>query len=136
MNQDKLNELQSKLDIVSVISSYIPLSKKGRNYFGVCPFHDDHTPSLSVSPEKQIYKCFVCGEGGNVFDFVKNYEHVSFLEAVNILANNIGFDIGSTYVKKENNINQKYYEIMDIANSYYQNNLSSREGTKAREYFV
>ena len=133
MNQDKLNELQNKLDIVTVISNYIPLTKKGRNYFGVCPFHDDHKPSLSVSPDKQIYKCFVCGEGGNSFDFVKNYEHVSFIEAVNILAKTVGMDMGITS-KQEDDKYQKYYEIMDIANKFYQNNLVSMEGVKAREY--
>ena len=94
MNNDLVNEIRSKLDIVNVISSYISLEKKGRNYFGLCPFHDDHTPSLSVSPEKQIYKCFVCGESGNVFNFVMNYEHISFPEAVNNLSKSIGMDSG------------------------------------------
>ena len=79
MNNAIIDEIRNKLDIVNVISSYISLEKKGRNYFGLCPFHDDHTPSLSVSPEKQIYKCFVCGESGNVFNFVMNYEHISLL---------------------------------------------------------
>ena len=132
MNNDLINELRNKLNIVDVISSYIPLTKKGRNYFGLCPFHDDHSPSLSVSSEKQIYKCFVCGESGNVFNFVMNYEHISFLEAVKKLADEIGMDIGiqNTHVDK----NQKYYEIMDIANKYFQNNLLSKEGARARDY--
>ncbi len=133
MDQDKITELRNKLNIVDVISSYIPLTKKGRNYFGICPFHDDHNPSLSVSSEKQIYKCFVCGESGNVFNFVMNYEHISFPEAVNNLAKSIGMDMGIT-IKHENNVNTKYYEIMDIANKFYQNNLLSKEGAKAREY--
>ena len=109
MNQEKLNELQHKLDIVDVISTYIPLTKKGRNYFGLCPFHDDHTPSLSVSSEKQIYKCFVCGEGGNVFDFVKNYEHISFIDAVTTLAKTVGIDMG-LHEKSKPDINNKYYD--------------------------
>lgn len=133
MDQDKITELRNKLNIVDVISSYIPLTKKGRNYFGICPFHDDHNPSLSVSSEKQIYKCFVCGESGNVFNFVMNYEHISFPEAVNNLASSIGMDMGIT-IKHEENKNTKYYEIMDIANKFYQNNLLSKEGAKAREY--
>lgn len=133
MDNDKINELRNKLNIVDVISSYIPLTKKGRNYFGLCPFHDDHTPSLSVSPDKQIYKCFVCGESGNVFNFVMNFEHISFPEAINNLAKSIGMDMGIT-IKKENNSNNKYYDIMDIANKFYQNNLLSKEGAKAREY--
>ena len=133
MDQDKITELRSKLNIVDVISSYIPLTKKGRNYFGLCPFHDDHSPSLSVSPDKQIYKCFVCGESGNVFNFVMNYEHISFPEAVNNLAKSVGMDLGIT-VKSDNSINNKYYDIMEIANKYYQNNLFSKEGEKARKY--
>ena len=133
MDQDKITELRNKLNIVDVISSYIPLTKKGRNYFGLCPFHDDHSPSLSVSQEKQIYKCFVCGESGNVFNFVMNYEHISFPEAVNTLAKTIGMDMGIT-IKKENTSYTKYYDIMDIANKYYQNNLFSKEGEKARIY--
>jgi len=134
MNQDLINEIRSKLNIVDVISSYIPLTKKGRNYFGLCPFHDDHTPSLSVSSEKQIYKCFVCGESGNVFNFVMNYEHITFPDAVEKLANTIGIDIGI----KEKHIdkNQKYYEIMDVANKYFQNNLLSKDGLRAREYLI
>ncbi len=135
MDNDKITELRNSLNIVDVISSYIPLTKKGRNYFGLCPFHDDHSPSLSVSEEKQIYKCFVCGESGNVFNFVMNYEHISFPEAINNLAHSIGMDLGIT-VKKEANSNDKYYEIMDIANKFYQNNLLSKEGAKAREYLT
>ena len=133
MNQDLLRELQSKLDIVDVISESIPLSKKGRNYFGLCPFHDDHSPSFCVSREKQIYKCFVCGEAGNVFEFVKNYEHISFNEAVSKLASKVGMDLGIT-IKREPDVNSKYYEIMEIANKFFQNNLLSKEGAMAREY--
>ena len=77
-----INEIKNKVDIVEVISSYVPLSMRGKNYFGVCPFHDDHSPSMSVSKEKQIYTCFSCGATGNVFHFIQNFEHISFLEAV------------------------------------------------------
>lgn len=133
MNQDKLNELKSKLNIVDVIGSYVPLTKKGKNYLGICPFHDDHSPSMSVSPERNMYKCFVCGEGGNVFNFVMNYEHISFPEAVNMLAKSVGLDMGIKVNEKIDN-NSKYYEIMDIANKYFQNNLFSKAGANARQY--
>lgn len=133
MNQEELNELRSKLDIVSVIGEYIPLTKKGRNYFGLCPFHDDHSPSLSISSEKQIYKCFVCGESGNVFNFVMNYEHLSFPETISMLANKVGMNVNIA-TKKETTEFDKYYEIMDISNKFFQNNLSSKEGSLAREY--
>ena len=132
MNNDLINEIRSKLDIVNVISSYISLEKKGRNYFGLCPFHDDHSPSLSVSPDKQIYKCFVCGESGNVFNFVMNYEHISFNEALQTLAEQAGVDI-KVNIKRDNRYD-KLYNIMDLANNYYQNNLNSRAGAKARKY--
>ena len=133
MNQDKLDELRNKLNIVDVISSYIPLTKKGRNYFGLCPFHSDHNPSLSVSPDKQIYKCFVCGESGNVFNFVMNYEHISFTEAVKTLGTSVGMDFGTNTSHVDDKYT-KYYEIMDVANKFYQNNLLSHEGANARKY--
>lgn len=134
MSQDELMAIQKKLNIVDVISNYITLEKKGRNYVAKCPFHDDHSPSLTVSPEKQIYKCFVCGEAGNAFDFVKNYEHISFMEAVKTLAESVGIQVGIN-VKKQDKYD-KYYEIMELANKFYQNNLLSSEGLLAREYLL
>ena len=133
MQQDSINELRSKLDIVEVISSYIPLSKKGRNYFGICPFHDDTNPSMSISSEKQIYKCFVCGSSGNVFNFVMDYEHISFPETLNLLAKRYNME-GEFNLKKEVSKYEPFYEIMNIASKFYQNNLYSKEGLKAREY--
>ena len=133
MNQELVNELRGKADIVEVISSYLPLTKKGRNYFGLCPFHDDTNPSMSISPEKQIYKCFVCGASGNVFNFVMDYEHVSFTEAISILAKKYNME-GDFNLKKEVSKYEPFYEIMNIASKFYQNNLNSKEGIKAREY--
>ena len=74
-NQDIVNEIRRKTDIVDIIGEKIPLEKRGKNYFGVCPFHDDTNPSMSVSREKQIYTCFSCHATGNVFTFLMNYEH-------------------------------------------------------------
>ena len=71
-----IEEVRKKTDIVDLISEYIPLIKKGKNYFGVCPFHDDSNPSMSVSREKQIYKCFSCGASGNIYNFLMDYEHI------------------------------------------------------------
>lgn len=82
LSEDKINEIRSHSDIVEVISKFIPLTKKGKNYVCNCPFHDDHDPSLTISQEKQIFKCFACGAGGNVFNFVSRYENISFLESV------------------------------------------------------
>ena len=86
VDESLIKKVREENDIVDVISEYLPLEQKGKNYFCVCPFHDDHTPSMSISREKQIYKCFVCGETGNVITFIKDYLSVSFLEAVEILA--------------------------------------------------
>lgn len=133
MNQELLTSLREKCDIVEVISEYIPLTKKGRNYFGLCPFHDDHSPSLSVSSEKQIYKCFVCGSSGNVFNFVMNYEHLSFQETIRLLANKHGMS-EEFNIKTIESKYQPFYDIMNIACAFYQNNLYSKEGEKAREY--
>lgn len=133
MNQELVNELRQKIDIVELISSYIPLTKKGRNYFGLCPFHDDTNPSMSVSSEKQIYKCFVCGNSGNVFNFVMEYEHLSFQEALINLAKRYNME-GEFNLKQEVNIYEPYYEMMRIASNFYQNNLLSKEGSIAREY--
>lgn len=79
--EDKLNELRQSTDIVDVISDYVQLKKQGRNYFGLCPFHGENTPSFSVSAEKQIFHCFGCGMGGNVFTFLMEIESISFQDA-------------------------------------------------------
>ena len=84
--QDIIREIRQKNDIVDIISEKIPLVARGKNYFGVCPFHDDTNPSMSVSREKQIYRCFSCGASGNVFGFIMDYEHISFKEALKLLA--------------------------------------------------
>jgi len=131
---DTINEIRNKTDIVEVISRYIPLTKRGNNYFGICPFHDDHNPSMSVSPEKQMFKCFVCETGGNVFNFVSNYENIPFNEAVALLGNKLGYNINTT----ANIVNTKNvdYEIYNLATKFYQNNLYSNLGKNAMEYLL
>lgn len=135
MDQSLINEIRNKVDIVEFIGKYIPLIKRGKNYFGLCPFHADTNPSLSVSREKQIYKCFVCGEAGNIFHFLMKYENISFLEAVSKIGNDIGISINNINVKKENKY-QELYDIYDLALKFYQNNLLSKEGYAAREYLT
>lgn len=82
LREEEINQIRAKADIVDVIGRYVPLTRKGKNYWCTCPFHDDHSPSMSIAADKQIYKCFVCGAGGNVFTFVSNYEKIPFVEAV------------------------------------------------------
>lgn len=125
--------IQNRADIVEIVSSYVQLEHKGKNYFGVCPFHDDHSPSMSVSPDKQMYKCFVCNATGNVFTFVENFLGVSFLEAVKIVADRIG-ETFTVKESKEDARNKKYYDIMNLATLLYQNNLRTPQGNDARKY--
>ncbi len=134
ISEEKIKEIRNSADIVSIISNYIPLKMQGKNYFGVCPFHDDHNPSMSVSKERQLYKCFVCNKGGNVFNFVKDYENISYIEAVVKVANLVGIPITYTYSKKNDDKYKEEYEIMDFTTNIYQNNLNSKEGLKAKEY--
>ena len=84
--EELIRQIREKSDIVNVISRYVSLTRKGRNYFGVCPFHGEKTPSFSVNPAEQFYHCFGCGVGGNVFTFLQNMENISFVEAVQQLA--------------------------------------------------
>lgn len=132
ITNEMINEIRNKVDIVDIISNYLPLTQRGKNYFGVCPFHDDHSPSMSVSKEKQIFTCFSCGATGNVFTFVSDYEKISFYDAVKLLGNKVGYNLGS--IKVTQNKNAKAYEIYELAYRFYQNNLNTTLGTNAREY--
>ena len=136
MNESQNNDfkrIQNKADIVEIINSYVKLESHGKNYFGICPFHDDHSPSMSVSKDKQIYKCFVCGATGNVFTFVENFLGVSFIEAVKIVADKIGEDF-VVHKSKQNTAYSKYYDIMNLATKLYENNLRTKPGEEARKY--
>lgn len=88
-----VEEVRAKSDIVDVISGYVRIQKKGSSYFGLCPFHNEKSPSFSVSPGKQMYYCFGCGAGGNVFTFVMNYENFTFPEAIKLLAERAGVNL-------------------------------------------
>ena len=132
ITNELINEIRNKIDIVEVVSNYVPLNQRGKNYFGVCPFHDDHSPSMSVSQEKQIYTCFSCGATGNVFTFVSEYEHINFYEAVKILGNKVGYNLGTD--KINSNVKDTSLEIYDLACKFYQNNLNTALGKNAYEY--
>lgn len=132
--EEEINAVRENANIVEIIESYIPLTQKGKNYFGVCPFHEDHSPSMSVSKEKGIYKCFSCGATGNVFKFVSDYENVSFPEAVRIVAEKVGISLKNTIEIKKVPKNEKEYQIMNISCMFYQNNLQTDHGKAAREY--
>lgn len=136
-NQETNNlvtEIRRKTDIVQVISEYLPLTQKGKNFFGVCPFHDDTNPSMSVSREKQIYRCFSCGSSGNVFTFVQDFEHITFQQALAQLAEKVGIKVGNVTIQHKNGEHERLYEIYQISYKYYLNNLQTNAGKKAKEY--
>ena len=90
--EEVIEEVRTRNDIVDIVSQYVNLKKKGANYFGLCPFHNEKSPSFSVSPGKQMYYCFGCGAGGNVITFVMEYENYTFVEAVKMLAGRAGWN--------------------------------------------
>lgn len=91
--EELVEEIRERNDIVEVIGTYVKLQKKGSSYFGLCPFHNEKSPSFSVSPDKQMYYCFGCGAGGNVFTFIMEYENYSFPEALKYLADRVGIKL-------------------------------------------
>jgi len=135
IDENKINEIRNSVNIVDVIKEYVPLTSKGKNFFGVCPFHEDHAPSMSVSSDKQIYRCFSCGAAGNVFTFVKDYENVSFLEAVAIVAKKVGISFDYSAPTKQFNKNHEVlYKILSDSTKFYQNNINTKEGEEAINY--
>ena len=114
MNESTIEEIKDRLNIVDVVSSYISVKKSGANYKAVCPFHNDKTPSLMISSAKQIWHCFGCGEGGNVFGFVMKYENIDFPEALQLLADRAGVVVPK--FSKKNNAQDKQREILERIN--------------------
>ena len=127
ISQEDLNRVRSSANIVDVVGNYISLTPKGKNFFAICPFHEDHNPSMSVSPDKQIYRCFVCGNTGNVFTFVEKFLGVSFAEAVSIVAKECGVTLSLDQTIKKEDKFQKEHELMDLVLKIYQNNLRAYE---------
>ena len=137
--QEILDEIVARCDIVSVVNEYVPLKRKGSNYQGLCPFHNEKTPSFSVSPGKQIFHCFGCGKGGNVFRFIMDIEGVSFLEAVERLAKraNVTLPEKEMTAAQRAKLEQRkrYLKINNFAARYYQKILLETEaGRPYREY--
>ncbi|MGM9873633.1 MAG: DNA primase [Bacilli bacterium] len=126
-------------DIVQVISSYLSLTKKGRNYYALCPFHDDKNPSMIISPEKQLFKCFVCGTGGNAIVFVQKFEKISYFDAAKKVAEIC--DYHDPRLEKKENIKpvdktkEELFACIEDLSNYYQLALSSQEGKIGLEYF-
>lgn len=136
LTNEQISNIRSSVDIIEIISSYIPLTKRGKNYFGVCPFHDDKNPSMSVSSEKQIYTCFSCGATGNVFNFIMDYENITFPEALKMVAIKAGIDIDIGQAKVKTQQNSDLYEIYNMCQMFYHNNINTLDGKKAKEYLL
>lgn len=137
VDQDKILEIRNSIDIVDVISNYVSLTPRGKNFFGVCPFHNDSNPSMSVAKDKQIYKCFSCGATGNVFTFIENYENISFIEALKKCADMANIPLDIKISNRDNVLYEKHkslYDIYENSTKFYHNILKSVEGREARDY--
>jgi len=135
---EKIDEVRNASDIVDVISSYVTLKKRGKSYLGLCPFHQEKTPSFNVSPDRQMYHCFGCGVGGNVFTFVMEHEKVSFVEAVRSLAERAGISLPQpgTQDNAQATENEELYAVCrTAARFFYDNMMNTTEGKLALEYF-
>jgi DNA primase len=135
--EQKIEEIRNTASIVDIISGYVQLKKRGKNFIGLCPFHQEKTPSFTVSDDKQIYHCFGCGNGGNIFKFLMEFKNISFVEAVEEVAEYLGIKIQydkGVYEDKQNEL-EEYYEINILAARYFSDSLlKSNEGEEAREY--
>lgn len=128
--QKILEEIKQRLDIVDLISEYLDLKKTGQNYKSLCPFHSEKTPSFFVNPSKQIFHCFGCGKGGDIVTFVMEYEKVSFLEAISILAQKTGLEFESVKKSVSHISKEKLYAIYENATHYYMEQLNNSENAK------
>ena len=139
-SQDLVEEIRSRSDIVDVISGYIRLQRKGSNYVGICPFHNDRNPSMSVNQSRQIYHCFSCGAGGDVFKFVMEYENLTFPEALKTLADRAGVELPDREVspeeRKQADLKAQILEVNKLAASYYYYLLRKPAGKLGMDYLT
>ncbi len=138
MDREWIEQLLSRVDLVQIISRYVPLKKKGRTYWGCCPFHHEKTPSFAVNEDKQFYHCFGCKESGNAITFIEKMESVEFSDAVKMLAQEAGMEIPKFRSGNDNGISrekrERLYSLMRAAAKHYHENLSGPRGKNARNY--
>ncbi len=135
--EEEVAEVRRRADIADIIGRYLTVQKRGREYRAVCPFHDDHDPSLHINPDMQIYKCFVCGAGGNMFTFVQNYENVSFPEAVEKVADLIGFPLSvkaDRTVVQQDPQKERYHNVLKETIRFTCYEINSEEAKEAKAY--
>lgn len=124
--------IRRKHPIREIVERYVSLTKKGEDYWGLCPFHPDNNASMSVSTRLDMFQCFACHKAGNIFNFIAGMENITYGEAIHLLAREDGYEVGS--VTKYSNPHTKDYEIMNLASKFYQNNINSSLGTNAIKY--
>jgi DNA primase len=136
ISPEVIDRVREAANIVDVISQYLDLRKRGQNFVGICPFHNDTHPSLYVSPAKEIYKCFACGAGGNVFTFLTEYDKISFVDAVKQLGDKYGIEVLLNEAAGEKDYYTKLYEIHDYAEKTFQKHLFSDKGKNVIKYLT
>lgn len=135
---ETIEEIKNSNDIVSVISEKLDLKQKGSNFVGLCPFHQDTNPSFTVSPHKQIFKCFVCNKGGNVFQFIQEYDSISFVDSVKLLANKVGIDVSQYNVstKKISDEDKKAIDVLEEAKEYFKYLFSTLDENSMEKKYI
>ncbi|MDU3153933.1 MAG: CHC2 zinc finger domain-containing protein, partial [Anaerococcus hydrogenalis] len=129
ISDDKKNEILENSDIVAIIGDYVDLKKSGNSYKGLCPFHNEKTPSFTVDDKKQLFHCFGCGEGGDVVSFIMHKEGLSYIDSMKYLANKAGIKLDDTKSSKENKRLNRLYDInRDIMMYFYKNLLTDKAG--------
>ena len=125
-----IDQVLEQTNIVDIIGRRLPLTKKGNNYWSLCPFHDDNNPSMAVNEDKQFFYCFVCQESGNAIHFLREYEGLDFVDAIETLASSLGLEVPYEKTPQENFSS----DLLDSAVSFYANNLKSDEASHAKDY--
>ncbi|KKS81092.1 MAG: primase protein [Parcubacteria group bacterium GW2011_GWD2_43_10] len=131
-----VDQIKSRLDVVDVIGEYVSLKQSGQNWKGLCPFHGEKTPSFMVHREKQIWHCFGCGLGGDIFEFIEKFENVDFPEALEILARKAGVELSREVQPGASNKRTRLFQLLSEAVNFYQEQLKSDPGSSARQYLA
>ena len=132
---EKISEIQRAINIIDIVSDHVTLKQSGKNFLGLCPFHQEKTPSFTVNEEKQIYKCFGCGDGGTVFNFLMKQESLTFPEAINVLAEKANIRIDVYDKKKEHQGTSILFKVNEQATRFFVDMLlKTQEGKRPRDY--
>jgi len=134
--QETIDRINDNADIVDVVSKHVDLTKRGRNFFGLCPFHNEKTPSFSVAPDKGIYHCFGCGQGGNAVNFIMEYEKITFVEALQQLGKELSIEVEFSGDEKSKDFFSELYSLHDFATELYHKTLFLNQAKKAKEYLL